>query len=92
MGSPTEKRTQVLARYTLGNRQQDRYDVTGDYSNRFTKGLTANGDRERDVITFTLTSHLKGRRADAWAYSVGKGEMHGPPCGDCICSGRMQRG
>lgn len=63
-----------------------------DYWNRFTDGLTARWDWKRRTITFALTSHVKGRRADAWAYSIEKGAFHGGPCGDYIWSGRIDRG
>jgi hypothetical protein len=66
--------------------------VTEDYANKFTKGLTARWDWERRLIIFTLTTHLKGKRANAWAYSIAKGAQHGPPCGDYIWSGRIKRG
>lgn len=65
---------------------------TGEYDVRFTDGLTAQWDWQRRVVKFTLTSHLRGRTADAWAYSVAKGALHGPPCGDYIWSGRISRG
>jgi hypothetical protein len=67
-------------------------DYVKNEDRRFTKGVTAAWDFKRDVITITLTSHMKGKRADAWAYSVEKGELHGPPCGDYIWSGRIRRG
>jgi hypothetical protein len=66
--------------------------ATEDYGNRFTQGLTARWDWQQKIIKFTLTSHVKGRNADAWAFSVAKGEPHGPPCGDYIWSGRLSRG
>ena len=112
MGALSRKRTQAVARYTLGYRQGGRYDVllktkfdsdgdkqvigrwtseTGDYG-RFTNGLTAEWDWQRKIIKFTVTSHLRGRNADAWAYSIAKGAVHGPPCGDYIWSGRISRG
>jgi hypothetical protein len=59
---------------------------------RFTDGLTARWDWRRRVVVFTLTSHLKGRIANAWAFSIAKGAQHGPPCGDYIGSGRIRRG
>jgi hypothetical protein len=67
------------------------YSDTGEYG-RFTDGLTANWDWQRKVIKFTLTSHLRGRKADAWAYTIPKGVLHGGPCGDYIWSGRISRG
>jgi len=114
MGALNKLHTRVIARYTLGNRSEDRYDVllqtkydrngnkrvvgywsnyvTGDYSNRFRNGLRAEWNRNRQVIKFTLTSHLRGQRANAWGYSLAKGAQHGPPCGDYIGSGRIDRG
>lgn len=114
MAKLSKKRTRVIARYTLGNRNEDRYDVllvtrydaqgeqrtvgfwsdytTGQYSVRFTDGLSATWDWTRDIITFVLTSHLKGHHADAWAYSIAKGRQEGPACGDYIWSGRIDRG
>lgn len=70
----------------MGSLTKKRTQVFGRYT-------VGNRRQDRyDVIVVTLTSHLKGRRANAWAYSVAKGELHGPPCGDYIYSGRMQRG
>jgi len=114
MGALNRQRTRVIARYTLGNRFEARYDVmlqtkfdrngnkrvvgywsnyvTGDYSNRFSDGLQARWNWERRVIKITLTSHVRGQRAHAWGYSVAKGDLHGPPCGDYIGSGRIDRG
>jgi len=73
--------------------------VTGSWANdrtgeqgRITDGLTAHWDWPRRTIKFTLTSHVRGRTANAWAYSVAKGALHGPPCGDYIGSGRISRG
>jgi len=68
------------------------YDADDGSSGRFTDGVTADWDFANEVITIELTSHLKGERADAWAYSVAKGAVHGPPCGDYIWSGRISRG
>ena len=109
MGALSRRHTQVIARYTLGNRYDvllaTKYDrsgdkrvvgyatnyVTGDYS-RFSDGLRARWNWNRQIIKFTLTSHLRGQHADAWGYSVAKGALHGPPCGDYIWSGRIDRG
>ncbi len=63
-----------------------------DQWNRFTKGVRARWDFDKNVIRFRLTKHLRGKRVDAWAYSVPKGAFHGPECGDYIWSGRLNRG
>lgn len=65
---------------------------TEDYDNRFTKGLTAQWDWQRRTIKFTLRTHLRRTTAVASAFSVPKGALHGPPCGDYIFSGRISRG
>jgi hypothetical protein len=65
---------------------------TEEYAVRFKDGVRARWDWKNRLITFKLTSHLKGSTVNAWAYSVAKGELHGPPCGDYIYSGRLDRG
>jgi hypothetical protein len=67
-------------------------DYVDDEDRRFTEGVSATWDFRRDLITIKLRSHVKGKRADAWGYSVEKGALHGPPCGDYIWSGRIRRG
>ncbi len=64
----------------------------GDYSNRFRRGVTARWDRGDDAVVFRLTSHLRGKRVDAAAYSVAKGADHGPACGDYIFVSSLERG
>jgi hypothetical protein len=97
LGTRTETRYDVLLRtkYSDGVERVtghwSNYE-TGEYDVRFTDGLTAQWNWRRQIVKFTLTSHLRGRVADAWAYSVPKGDLHGPPCGDYIWSGRISRG
>ncbi len=63
-----------------------------DYSNKFRRGLTADWDFRDDVVRFRLTKHLRGQKVDAAAYSVRKGDNHGPLCGDYIFVGSLDRG
>ena len=65
---------------------------SGEYGKRFTRGLDATWDWQRRTVTFVLTEHLRGRRVMASAYSVAKGAMHGPPCGDYIVVRNLRRG
>ena len=64
---------------------------TESYGNRFTDGLTADWDWARDIITITLTKHIRGQRGTLAAYTVAKGAMHGPVKGDYIVA-KLNRG
>lgn len=103
----SKKRTQAFARLYLKNYDlflETKFDADGvqktigrwsDYddeeSGNITDGLTAKWDWSRDIITITLTKHIRGQRATLAAYTVAKGAMHGPLKGDYIVA-KLQRG
>ena len=76
----------LFTKYRNGTRRTFGYwsDSESEARERFRRGLNSRWDWRKRRITFTLTEHLRGRRVAAFAYTVPKGAMHGPPCGDYL--------
>lgn len=102
-----KRRTQAFARFSVPNYDvslSTRYDSSGQQrttgvasdhyeqtQTRVRTGLRVRWDFKNNVITFVLTEHLRGARAYFSAYSVAKGDLHGPPRGDYIVE-QLDRG